>query len=275
MIATRAVTQLHRSQPALLLLAALLALIAPCTAPVSAADPLPPKPARYFNDYTGSIPPAAGDRLNEALAEFERQSSSQILVVLFPKLPRNAALEDFTVRTAQAWGVGRKKTDNGAVLFVFVQDRLMRIEVGYGLEGPLPDARASQIINDVIKPHFQRGDLEGGVTAGANAMMQAVRGEYQGTGRTVAEGARSPERVPASWMFLLLLAILFIRVLFRRSGTGYHRGRRTYWGGGWPGGGGGGGGGWWGGGGGGGGGFSGGFSGGGGSFGGGGASGRW
>ena len=144
----------------------------------------------------------------------------------------------------------------------------MRIEVGYGLEGALPDARASQIINEVIKPQFQQGNIDGGVAAGVYAMMQAVRGEYQGTGRTVNEGSRSRRSKPPWPVLLLLLAFGIIRLLTRRRGTAYHHGRRAYWGGlggGWSSGGGGfsGGGG------------GGGFSGGGGSFGGGGASGRW
>jgi uncharacterized protein len=148
----------------------------------------------------------------------------------------------------------------------------MRIEVGYGLEGAMPDAIAKRIIEEEIKPHFQQNDYDGGVVAGVNAMLQATRGEYRGNGTTVAQG-KGGSNIPLwiSFGFIGLIILLILRRATAR-GTLYGRsGRRTYWGGtgGWFGGGWGGGGGMSGGGGGGG------FSGGGGSFGGGGASGSW
>src|SRR5258705_5348951 len=100
--------------------------------------PLPAKPAKYFNDYAGMVSPQMAERLNRTLEDFERQTSSQILVAIFPKLPADAALEDFTLRAAEAWKPGLKDKDNGAVLFIFRDDRKMRIEVGYGVEGAIP-----------------------------------------------------------------------------------------------------------------------------------------
>src|SRR2546426_11917328 len=94
------------------------------------ADKLPPPPDRYFTQYTNVVSARVAEALNSKLEAFERESSTQILVVIYPRLPPNAALEDFTVRTAQAWRAGQKGKDNGAVLFVFVADRKMRIEVG-------------------------------------------------------------------------------------------------------------------------------------------------
>jgi len=174
------------------------------------------------------------------------------------------------VRAAQKWGAGHKKEDNGAVLFVFPGDRKVRIEVGYGLEGALPDVTAKRIIDDEILPRFRTNDYPGGVTAGVNAMLAAVKGEYKGTGRTVDDSRRRSNRtIGGCSPFLFFFLIFFVLpILFRR------RRSRTFGGGGWWGGGFGGfGGGGFGGGG---GGFSGGgFSGGGGSFGGGGASGSW
>src|SRR5438105_8351520 len=139
--------------------------------------PLPPAPAHYFNDSAGVVPPADAERLDQKLRAFDEQTSSQIVVAVFPELP-SPSLEDFTVRTAQAWRVGRKKLDNGAVLFVFVKDRKMRIEVGYGLEGALPDATAHRIIDERIAPAFRNGDYAGGLEAGIDTIMAATRGEY-------------------------------------------------------------------------------------------------
>jgi uncharacterized protein len=207
--------------------------------------------------------------LNAHLETFERETSNQVIVATFPKIPENFAFEDFTQRTAEAWGVGQGKDDNGVVLFVFPNDRRTRIEVGYGLEGALPDIVAKRIIENEMLPAFRAGDFNTGITRGVTAILQATRGEYRGSGRTNGEMAADTD---GSWLMLLLfvLLVLFIVAANRnvmRRGTYYGpRGRRTVWtppiGGGWSRGGGGFGGG-------------GGFSGGGGSFGGGGASGRW
>ena len=254
----------------------LLFLVSLATTSVVAAEIIPPAPTRYFNDYAHVISSATVERLNRMLEDFEKQTSSQILVVLYPKMQSDSAVEDYTVRVARAWRAGQTGRNNGAILFIFVQDRKIRLEVGYGLEGALPDVLAKRIIEDEIGPHFRQGDYDGGVASGVTAILQAVRGEYKGTGRTAAQ-----KRSPGSWPMWIVLGFFGMVVLLslRRAarGTLYKRsGRTTYWGssGGWFGGGwsgGGGGGGWSGGGGGGGGGFSGG----GGSFGGGGASGSW
>ena len=105
----------------------------------------------------------------------------------------DSSIEDYTVRVAQAWQVGQKDKKNGAVLFVFVQDRKMFIQVGYGLEGALPDATCKRIIEDEIKPHFRNNDFDGGLSAGVAAILAATRGEYKGTGRTAVESSGSQE----------------------------------------------------------------------------------
>jgi len=245
-----------------------------------AREVIPPKPANYFNDYGGVVSSTTAQRLNRTLEEFEKSTSSQIVVAVFPKMQSDSSVEDYTHRVAEAWGVGQKERNNGAVLFVFVADRRMRIEVGYGLEGVLPDALAKRIVDEQIAPHFKRGDYEGGLSAGVDAILQAARGEYRGTGRTAAQRSGSRTIFFAVFWFVLLLIIFSWIIQFGRvaRGTLYHRRGRQNWGGGWWGGGWGPGGGGWSSGGGssGGGGFSGGgFSGGGGSFGGGGASGSW
>jgi len=248
-------------------------LIGACAA-LRAADQLPPAPARYFNDYAHVVSPGVAAQLDSRLEQFEKESSSQIVVAIFSQLPANAALEDFTVRTAQSWRVGGKARDNGAVLFVFVNDHKMRIEVGYGLEGRLPDAVCSRIINEQIGPRFRVGDYNGGLTAGVTTLIAATRGEYTGNGRTVGSSGRAVGR---TFPWILLVIIVAFALMRRRRGTIYSGRGISPWGSGWfiGSGGWGGGGGGWGGGGGGSSGSSGGFSGGGGSFGGGGASGSW
>ena len=241
------------------------------TARAAKEDTLPPKPTRYVTDRSGVLGGRA-DALNSRLEDFEKETSNQILVWVDRKIPENFTLEEFTVAAARKWAAGQAGKNNGAVLFVFVEDRKMRIEVGYGLEGVLPDALAHRIQEEEILPRFRAGDYPGGIEAGVNAMIAGTKGEYRGTGSTVASRTRRRGRTSGTGCIspiLFLLFFLFIPLLrLSRWRTYGSRGWRSG-GGGWGGFGGfGGGGGFSGGGG-------GGFSGGGGSFGGGGSSGSW
>jgi uncharacterized protein len=216
------------------------------------------------------VSPHHAEQLNGRLRALSDQRGTQILVVVYARLPEGAALEDFTVRAAQAWGAGRAKEDDGAVLFVFVADRKTRLEVGYGLEDRVPDAIAKRILDDVLRPHFRREDYAGGLQSAVDAIVSAVHGDTAAL-PTAAPARRSSRRGSEGGVLLFFLFILLMAYLNRsRRGRGWtvtHGGWYSS-GGGWFGGGGSG---WSGGGG-----FDGGgFSGGGGSFGGGGASGDW
>ena len=241
-----------------------LALLATGASEVWAEEALPPPPARYFNDYASLVPEAEARGLEEKLRQFDEETSTQIVVAILPKLP-SISLEDFTFRTAESWRVGRKGLHNGAVFFVFVADRKMRIEVGYGLEGPLPDALAFRILEEQVKPRFRNQDFTGGIEAGIDGILAATRGEYQAPPRPERKG-------PAVLTIVVVLALilLFLVIAARAQGPpgtgrtygsrGWRRDRGAWGGTQWGGGGGFGGGG---------------FSGGGGSFGGGGASSSW
>ncbi|HKD10802.1 MAG TPA: TPM domain-containing protein, partial [Thermoanaerobaculia bacterium] len=108
-------------------------------------DLLPPKPSRYVTDRAGVLSPDRAEALNARLEQFEKDTSNQLLIWIDRKIPDDFALEDFTVAAARKWGAGQAGRNNGVVLFVFTQDRKMRIEVGYGLEGAIPDATAHRI----------------------------------------------------------------------------------------------------------------------------------
>jgi uncharacterized protein len=250
-----------RVRTALLIFIALLAISS------RAAEVIPPKPERYFNDYAGVVSKDAASRFNEQLAQFERETSDQVVVAVFSKMQSESDIADYTQRVAQAWGVGQKEQRNGAVLFVFVQDRKMFIQVGYGLEGALPDATAFDITERHIKPLFRNGNYDGGIATGIDLMCKAIRGEYKGSGKTVAEQRRGSgaSRLLPFLIFVIVLTVIS-RVMRKLGGYGYSSARGgpifipTGGGGGWSSGGGGG--------------FSG-FGGGGGSFGGGGAGSSW
>jgi uncharacterized protein len=241
--------------------------------------------------------------LEQMLADFEKRKGSQIAVLMVPTT-QPEAIEQYALRVAEQWKIGREKVDDGAILVVAKDDRALRIEVGYGLEGALNDATASRIIREVIVPRFREGDFFGGISAGLERVMRVIDGE------PLPEAARAAPRVDGGLLqmlpVLLILALVVGGILRRLFGrflgamatggavgalawllvgalavgvlagilafvftlVGGASGRRYY--GGFPGGFGG-----YRGGGFGGGGFGGGFRGGGGSFGGGGASGRW
>ena len=235
---------------------------------LAAAETLPPKPDRYFNDYAHVVSPNDALRLNERLAQFERETSTQLIVAVYRAMQSDSSIDDYTYRVKETWHVGQKGLNNGAVLFVFVDDHKMFIQTNYGLEGALPDATCFDITHNIIAPYFKRSDYLSGLNAGITAMMQAVRGEYKGSGRTYQE-AKSKNTMPVG--LIVFLVVLFFIIIANRAG----RRRGGYWFsgmggpyvGGWSGGG-------WSGGGSSGGGFSG-FSGGGGSGGGGGAGSSW
>jgi len=230
------------------------------------AETLPPKPAHYFNDYARLVSPQQANALDQRLEAFERESSNQLVVVIFPRMDSASSVEDYTVRVAQSWGVGQKGRNNGAVLFCFMAEHKLFIQVGYGLEGALPDATCHAIIENELKPHFRAGDFSGGLDSATAAMIAATKGEYRGTGHTRGETAVKGN---GGVVFVMFIVIVILASLFGRRRQNTVFGRRGsvlnntgFWGGGgsdggWSGGGGGG------------------FSGGGGSFGGGGSGGSW
>ena len=215
--------------------------------PLAGEAPALPKPARYVTDTAGVVPSDRAAALNEKLAAFERETSDQILVYVADRVPEGTTLEELGARSMREWGVGQKGKSNGVVFFVFPGDRKMRIEVGYGLEGAIPDARAHRITDEVVKPFFQHGDYAGGIEAGADALLSAARGEpFAGTGKTVAErrrGLKAPHplflAIAVGFLgFWVLMAVLIVRSIRKhqpgaRPAAGVRRGGWTTGSGAW------------------------------------------
>lgn len=170
-------------------------------ASAASALEVPERPEGYVNDYAGLVSPAARARLEGRLGEFERATSTQIVVAAFPSL-EGGALEDFSLRLAEKWKIGQAGKDNGAILLIFKEDRKVRIETGYGLEGALPDAVASRIIRDRIVPAFREGDFDRGVEGAVDAMILATKGEYRA-------GAASEDAVKKHSPALFLIMVTF------------------------------------------------------------------
>jgi len=163
-----------------LLPAFLLAVLLACAQCLhaAAAQELAALPAlnRPVTDLTATLDAAQTARLEQSLRAFEQRKGSQI-AVLIVKSTKPEAIEQFAIRLAEQWKIGRKKVDDGAILIVAKEDRALRIEVGYGLEGALNDATSKRIIEEAITPRFRQGDFYGGIAAGLDSMMKVIDGE--------------------------------------------------------------------------------------------------
>ncbi|WP_028990542.1 YgcG family protein [Thermithiobacillus tepidarius DSM 3134] len=173
-------------------------------APASRAEVPVPSLTAHVVDQTGTLTAQQQAALEQMLRDFEAQKGSQLAVLIVPST-QPESIEQYSIRVVDQWKLGRKKVDDGALLLVAKNDRTMRIEVGYGLEGVLPDAIAKRIISEVITPYFQRGDFYGGIQAGLQQMMRVIEGEP-----LPPPAAQPRERAPG---FGQLLFFLFLFVL--------------------------------------------------------------
>ncbi|MGC2634021.1 MAG: TPM domain-containing protein [Candidatus Cybelea sp.] len=240
---------------------ALVALLyaAPAVA-AGAGFTIPPTPAHYVNDNANALSENARASLENELHAYESATGHQI-VVWIGQTTGDVPLETWTGETADHWKIGRRGKDDGAVLFVFMQDHKARIEVGYGLESALTDADSYRIITNVIRPQMRANDVDGAVGSGVAAMLKTITPSYSGVSAQPEDTQTEPMTGKDAWVLVILgLIFLFAIVAVVRKGG---RGGYLVTGGGFGGGGFGGGG------------FGGGFSAGGGGFGGGGASGGW
>jgi uncharacterized protein len=186
----------------------------------SAGETLPPAPRQYVTDEAGVIPPGLLAQLNQRLVAFEKATSNQIVAVVYPKLPEGASLEDYAQRLYSAWKIGTKKNSNGVLMLVFVQDRKMRIQPGYGLEGAMPDALCSRIIRETMAPAFRNGKYGAGLASGISAVMQATKGEYKGTGRKADKPMTLLDFLFSPLGFFLLVMIVLVVINRNRRDVG-------------------------------------------------------
>lgn len=154
----------------------LLALLASAASLFSAETPIPPSPSQWVTDEAGFLSTDTARSLNGALERYAASTGRQLLVYI-GKTTGDTPIEDWAVRAFEKWKVGRKGMDDGVALFIFAEDKRLRIEVGYGLEAKLTDAYASRIINEVMVPRIRAGDNGGAVVAGVNAIAGITAGE--------------------------------------------------------------------------------------------------
>ncbi len=179
----------------------------------------PPAPTRWVTDSAGFLSGEARQQLDSQLEAYQRQSGHQILVWIAPTTG-GVPLEDFTVQAFAGWKVGQKGLDDGLVLFVFADDRKLRIEVGYGLEGQVPDAIASRIIQERILPRMQAGDRDDAIRSGVGALVAAIEGPGATPQSAVgippggSPSQRAARPVTFGQIILLGLAVIAFLILF-------------------------------------------------------------
>jgi uncharacterized protein len=199
-----------------LLAGVLLSLLAPS---LSKALEVPPLRGRV-NDYAKLLPQERVLALEAQLEKFEQETGHQIAVLTIPSLEGDS-LEDFSIRVAETWKIGKKGFDNGAILLIARDDRRLRIEVGYGLEGVLPDAIASRIIREVITPRFRSGDYAGGIEAGVNSILKVTKGEIlPERGRPAGGPTASQGASLITILMITAMLALFIGMTRRRLLSG-------------------------------------------------------
>jgi len=185
---------------------------------------IPPLTARV-TDLTGTLSAGQKAALEQRLAEFEARKGAQVVVLMLPTT-QPETIEQFGIRLFDAWKVGRQGVDDGVLLIVAKNDRRLRIEVGYGLEGVLNDATAKRIVADVITPRFSVGDFHGGIAAGVDAILKVVDGEAlpapkagagasPGSGRAQGGGGAALSDISETLLYGLLLAIVIGGAILR------------------------------------------------------------
>lgn len=173
--------------------------------PLLALD-VPPLTGRV-NDHAALLSPETRTALEQKLAGFERDQSTQIVVLTIPSL-QGDDIDQFTIRVADSWKIGQKGKDNGVLLVLARTERKVRIEVGMGLQGVLPDITTSRIIRERMRSYLKSNDFDKGITAGVEGIMSATRGEFKASPRDMAGTPR--QKLTSAYTFFLLAALAAI-----------------------------------------------------------------
>ncbi|MEO8137376.1 MAG: YgcG family protein [Betaproteobacteria bacterium] len=192
-----------------------------CWAALGGAQPAVPPLTGRVVDLTATLAPDQKATLEQKLQAFEARKGTQIAVLVVPTTEPET-IEQYSLRVAEQWKIGRKKVDDGAILVVAKNDRALRIEVGYGLEGALSDATSKRIVSEIITPAFRQGDFNGGISAGVDRMIGVIDGETLPPPPASRRTDSSPgwgQMVPIVFMLALVVGGVLRSVLGRLPGA--------------------------------------------------------
>lgn len=191
----------------------ILLLLLPTSLPALEA----PRLTGRINDYAGLLSATAARSLEKRLSDFERDQSTQIVLLTVPSLEGDD-MEQFSIRVGDSWKIGQKGRDNGVLLVVAKAKQRVRIEVGMGLQGVLPDITAARIIRDTMRPHLKRGDFDNGISAGLEAIMAATKGEFTPLPRNGGRDQRRGSDSPVTFFMLAAVAAAILGSFSRLLG---------------------------------------------------------
>ena len=189
--------------------------------------PARPNPPRLVNDFAGVLSPQEKQQLENQLVTYDDSTSNQVAIVLINTLD-DYPIEEYATKLFREWGVGNKKNNNGIVILAAIQDRKIRIEVGYGLEGAIPDITTGHIIQNDIAPSFRSGDYYEGLSKAANSIIRAAAGEYRAPGnyRKKKDGGSA---LPFGFLVFIIILIAIFGGRGRGGGGGYMSRRGSGW----------------------------------------------
>jgi uncharacterized protein len=176
-----------------------------------------PQLSGRVNDYARMLSPEAASRLEQKLAAFERDQTTQIVVLTIPSL-QGDDIAQFSIRVAEQWKIGQKGKDNGVLLILAQAEHKVRIEVGMGLQGVLPDITTAQIIRNVMSPLLKSNDFDQGINAGVDAILAATKGEFKTSPQDTARRHRSRSSSPATYFLLAAVAAVILGSYARPMG---------------------------------------------------------
>jgi uncharacterized protein len=165
----------------------------------------PPLTGRVI-DQARMLTPESLQRLEQKLTAFEKETSNQVVVLTIPSL-QGDDIDQFSIRVAEAWKIGQKGRDNGVLMVIAQAERKVRIEVGMGLQGVLPDLTAGRIIRDVMRPHLKSGNYDQGIAVGVDSIIAATKGEFKGSGET-AKKTPAKNKSPSIITMVLIAAVV-------------------------------------------------------------------
>ena len=167
---------------------------------------LPSHPDNYVNDYAQMLSPQAKEKLNQQLRDFQNNTTTQLVVVTIPSL-ENQTIEDYSIHLAELWKIGTREHNNGIILLLSKAEHQVRIEVGYGLEGVLPDSVAEMIIQTQIRPFLTQGKIDKGVAEGIEAIIAATKNEYHADTSNLAKPTHKASMPLSLYLFLAAVGL--------------------------------------------------------------------